>query len=155
MDNKNLLFHQTEGTVKGLWDRGNCVIGLHYNPLIQFTKLKAPCVYQLSLRQWMSVIAAADYVVSVDTAAFHCAGGMGKPLTGIFTFADGKVYGRYYKGFELVQRHRDDGDHDCGPCYDWGRCTRTKTSPKPCLTEITSEMILRAIDKMFAKHSSK
>jgi ADP-heptose:LPS heptosyltransferase len=148
MDNKNLLYHQTEGTVKGLWERGNCVIGLHYNPLPHFTKLHAPCIYKLSLRQWMSVIAAADYVVSVDTAAFHCAGGMGKPLTGIFTFANAETYGRYYKNSELVQGPCPAGYNGC---YDWGRCPVTKSNPKPCLTNITPLSILSAFDRLVSR----
>jgi hypothetical protein len=78
------------------------------------------------------------------------AGELKKPLVGVFTFADGKVYGRYYD-FVLVQKHRDNGDWDCGPCYNWGNCTKTEKVPKPCLTEITAEMIIEGVDKMFDK----
>lgn len=151
MQNKNLLEHQIKGVVKGLHERDCCVIGLHNNPISTFLKNDIPQVLDRNLRNWMCVLNQADYVVSVDTAAFHCAGGMGKPLVGIFTFADGRVYGKYFD-FELVQRHRDcDPTWTCGPCYNWGACTKTQSNPKPCLTEITPEMILEAVDKVMAK----
>jgi len=44
------------------------------------------------------------------------AGGLGKPLCGIFTFADGKIYGKHYD-FVLVQKHRDNGNWNCGSCF--------------------------------------
>jgi hypothetical protein len=76
---------------------------------------------------------------------------MGKPLVGVFTFADGTVYGRYFD-FVLVQKHRNnDPEWTCGPCYNWGACPKTKSNPKPCLTEITVEMLLEGVDKMLEK----
>lgn len=151
MENKNLLPHQLSGLVEGLKDRGCYPFGLHNHPIHTLMKDGTPCMYGISIREWMGVLNQADYVVSVDTAAFHCAGGMGKPLVGIFTFADGKVYGKYYDFF-LVQRHRlDDPCWTCGPCYNWGACPKTKSNPKPCLTEITSDMILEKVDQMFKK----
>lgn len=148
--NKNLQDHQMLGIVDGLHIRGCCVIGVHYNPVLALTKKNVPCVHGLSIRQWMGLIHEADYIVSVDTSAFHCAGGMGKPLTGIFTWADGKAYGKHYD-FILVQRHRDeDPTWTCGPCYNWCECTKEKKNIlKPCLTEITAEMVMRGVDKMF------
>ena len=44
-----------------------------------------------SIRTFISLLNEVDCVVSVDSAAFHCAGGLGKPLTGIFSFVDGKI----------------------------------------------------------------
>ena len=76
---------------------------------------------------------------------------MRKPLVGIFTFADGKVYGKHFDFF-LVQRHRDDDPTwTCGPCYNWGMCPKTKRSPKPCLTELTADMMLEKADAMLEK----
>ena len=51
-----------------------------------------------------------------------------------------------------MQKHRKNGDWDCGPCYNWGNCTKTKKVPKPCLTEITADMIVEGVKKMFEKH---
>jgi len=147
MITKNLTEQQQLSLVGELQKRGYFVYALHHKPL---PHLPIPVWHDLSIRQWMGAIEAADYVVTVDTAGFHYAGGVGKPLTGIFTFADGKVYGRYYDHI-LVQKHRDNGDWDCGPCYYWPTCPKTKTVPKPCLTEITIDMIMDGIEKMFEK----
>lgn len=151
MENKNMLKTQLLETVAGLRNRGYYVFGLHNHPIYTLIKNDVPCIHGTSIREWMSIINQADYVISVDTAAFHCAGGMGKPLVGMFTFSDGKVYGKYFDFF-LVQKHReDDPCWDCGPCYNWGACPKTKSNPKPCLTEINSNMILEKADMMFEK----
>lgn len=152
MVNKNLLDHQLIGLIDGLYMRGCCALGLHYSPIGPLVKRNVPCIHSLGIRQWMGVLHAADYIVSVDTSALHCAGGMGKPLTGIFTWADGKAYGKHYD-FVLVQRHRDnDPSWTCGPCYNWCGCPKEKKSNlKPCLTELTTEMILRGVDEMFQR----
>lgn len=151
MQNKNLLDHQLFNIIDDLYLKGCCVIGLHTHPIEPLFKKNIPCLYKLSIRQWMSILNEADYVVSVDTSAFHCAGGLKKPLLGIFTFADGKIYGKYFD-FVLVQKHRlDDPMWTCGPCYNWCNCPKTKNNPKPCLTEINQDMLSQGINKMFDK----
>lgn len=151
MMNKNLLEVQLMTVVRNLYSRGCCVIGLHNHPVHQLTNKNIPSIHSLSLRQWMAVLNAADYVVSVDTSSFHCAGGLKRPLMGIFTFADGAVYGKHYD-FVLVQKHRNtDPCWTCGPCYNWGDCPKTKSNPKPCLTEISSDMLIGGLNKMFEK----
>lgn len=151
MAGKNLMKDHIIETAKGLLSRGCYVFGLHLHPVEELSKLNIPTICNVSIKQWMGVIDQCDYMVSVDTAAFHLAGGLSKPLTGIFTWADGKVYGKHYD-FELVQKHRDDGNWDCGPCYNWGLCTKQKHGYlKPCLTELTSEIILNGCDRMFNK----
>jgi len=144
---KNLTEQQQLSLIEQLRKIDFFVYVLHHKPM---PHLPVPVWHDLSIRQWMGAIEVADYVITVDTAGFHYAGGVGKPLTGIFTFADGKVYGRYYD-FVLVQKHRDNGDWDCGPCYYWPICPKTKTVPKPCLTEITTDMIMEGVEKMLQK----
>jgi ADP-heptose:LPS heptosyltransferase len=153
MQNKNLSDQQLLGLMRGLQERSLCPIGLHTAPILSLLQNDIPEINQINLRQWLGVVNQVDYVVSVDSATFHAAGGMGKPLVGIFTFADGKVYGRYFD-FHLVQKHRDDPDWDCGPCYNWGACTKTDRNPKPCLTEITADMILTKVDLMLENGST-
>ena len=151
MRGKNLLDHQLNGLIQYLRDQGCCPIGLHNTPILPLIKNNVPSIHSLSIRQWMAVLNAADYVVSVDTAAFHCSGGMGKPLTGIFTFADGLAYGKHYE-FELVQKHRKTNPcWTCGPCYNWGECPKTKQELKPCLTELSVEEIIDGVQRMFAR----
>jgi len=143
---KNLLPGHNETILKELKKRDCYVYALHNTQL----DLDIPVINPNSLQEWLAYIDAADYVISVDTAAYHAAGGLKKPLMGIFTFADGKVYGKYFDSV-LVQKHRDNGDWDCGPCYEWPNCPKTKKTPKPCLTEITSKMLLTGIEEMFSK----
>lgn len=151
MDSKNLLDFQVECVVKNLREKGCCVIGLHKHPIMNLLKNDVPSIHSLSIRQWMAVINASDYVVSVDTSSFHCAGGLSKPLTGIFTFADGLVYGKYFN-FELIQKHRKTNPcWNCGPCYNWSECTKTKEKLKPCLTEISVDEIVDGLNRMFVR----
>lgn len=140
MKSKNLDEQQIRDTVDGLHELGCFVYGLHNRPVLG---LETPILSGHDIRNYMALIAVADYVVSVDTAAFHIAGGLGKKQVGIFSWADGDVYGKYYKNCEIVQRHRKNGDWDCGPCYNWGLCPKEKNSVrKPCITEITGAEIV-------------
>ncbi len=151
MQNKNLLPHQMLGLAEGLRRRGCYVFGLHSNPIMPFAKEEVPSIYNVNLRQWLAIIDQSDYVISVDTAAFHAAGGLKKPLVGIYTFADGLVYGKYFN-FLLLQKHRRfDPGWTCGPCYNWGNCPKTRNNPKPCLTEITVADLLSIADQMLEK----
>lgn len=125
------------------------LVGLHNREVTELTRLGIPGVYNASLREWMFYMAAADYVIAVDTAAFHMAGGLKKPLMGIFTFADGKAYGKHFD-FVLVQKHRDNGNWDCGPCFKFAACPKCKTSlQKPCLTELSREELQNGVRDMF------
>lgn len=151
MELKNLLDFQLLGTIEELHKRGLFVFGLHTRPIFPMLKNDIPVISGVNVRQWLAIIHEADYVISVDTAAFHAAGGLGKPHVGIFTFADGKVYNKYFDKSFLVQKHRDNGNWDCGPCYNWGACTKTQKRPKPCLTEITVDDIMVETDKMLKK----
>ena len=150
MASKNLQPNQIQAIVKGVKELGLTPIGIHRTPVPPLNELNVPVVYGQSIRQWMGIINACDYIVSVDTSAFHFSGGIGKPMTAIFTWADGKVYGKYFD-FVLVQKHRDNGDWPCGPCYQWPECPLTRSHLKPCLTEITGEMIMDGIKKMLNK----
>jgi ADP-heptose:LPS heptosyltransferase len=150
MENKNLLRNQQEELIKGMWERGLCPIGIHNEAMLDMLKLNVPQINRTSIRQWMALISECDAVLSVDTSTFHCAGGLGKPLVGVFTFASGKTYGKYFD-FVLVQKDTDTDPGWCGPCYDWCNCVKTKLNPKPCLTEITGDMLLNGIDTMLKK----
>ena len=148
MQTKTLLPEQLKAVIEATRDCN--VFGLHTTEIKGLKELGLPTVSNISLDDWMYYIAAADYVISVDTAAFHMAGGLKKPLVGIFTFADGKAYGKYFD-FILVQKHRDNGNWDCGPCYKVGNCPKCSKGPKPCLTELKPEEISDGIRKMFQR----
>lgn len=140
---KTLLSNQIK-TIRELTQDFN-LIAIHNKELDDL-----PGIYDASIIEWMHYVAAADYVISVDTATFHMAGGLGKPLVGIFTFADGKAYGKHYD-FILVQKHRDNGNWDCGPCFTFHACPKCPKPLKPCLTELTEEEIKQGIEAMFRK----
>lgn len=143
---KNMMKHHIDHVVGGLKSRGWGIAGLHSKEIAELSSGGVATLHGLKIREWMAVIANSDAVISVDTSSFHCAGGLGKPLVGMFTWADGKVYGRYYD-FQLVQKHRDDG-WDCGPCYTHSACPKTNSCIKPCLTELEPGRILEAFDKL-------
>jgi ADP-heptose:LPS heptosyltransferase len=148
---KNLLTHQLAGLVEGIRARGGVPFGLHSEPVELLNQMNVPTLWNLKRDVWMGVVQAADYVVSVDTATFHMAGGLFRPVVGVFTFADGVVYGKYYPKFELVQKHRKNGDWDCGPCYTCHSCPKSADRIKPCLTEITPDMILAGYDRLLRR----
>lgn len=141
MSSKNLNDEQISQVVNHLESNGYFVFSLHKKPL------KFRTLYDVNLRQWMSIIFNADYIISVDTAVLHCAGGMNKPLVGIFGWSDGKIVGKYYDKMVLVQKHRDEIDW-CGPCHCFSSCPKTKTTKKPCMTEITPKMIIDGFEKL-------
>lgn len=151
MPGKNLDRGQMQGVVHRLRAKGCNVIGLHKEPIHELADVNIPVIHNIGLVEWMHLIGAADYVLSVDTGQFHMAGGIKKPLVGVFTYIDGKVYGKYYD-FILVQKHRDDGNWDCGPCFNWGQCPKCPLGHrKPCVTEITVDMMMDACEQMFRR----
>lgn len=150
MKGKDLTESHLRALINELRLKGCFVCAAHNFRVPLFDKLELPTFSNLSISAWMGIINATDYVISVDTATFHFAGGIKKPLMGIFTFADGKVYGKYYD-FVLVQKHRDNGDWDCGPCYNWGNCPKKSSLIKPCLTEITNDMLIDGVHRMFER----
>lgn len=149
MQNKNLLEHQLVGLVNGLKDRGLCPMVTNNNPVKMCFQNDIPMIIERNIRKWMAILNQADYVISVDTASFHCAGGMGKPLVGIFSFVNGDTYSKYYDKVEVLQGPCRAG---YSGCYNYGCCPIKTESPLvPCITEVTPEMILAAVDNMLAK----
>jgi ADP-heptose:LPS heptosyltransferase len=145
---KTLMPSQIEAVVEATKDCN--LVGLHNKDIADLTRLGIPGIYGATIKEWMAYIAVADYVVSVDTATFHMAGGLKKPLVGIFTFADGKAYGKHFN-FVLVQKHRDNGNWDCGPCFKFGDCPKCNKAQKPCLTELSREELQTGIRTMFER----
>lgn len=148
MVSKNLLTWQSKFILNYLEQKGLSPFLLHKEEISDLKDYKG--FFDLNIKQWAALISEADYVITVDSAAFHLAGGLKKPLMGIFTWADGKVYGKYFD-FILVQKHRDNGDWDCGPCYRWHACPKSKKSPKPCLTLINEEMLKNGLENLLKK----
>lgn len=147
MSSKNIAPEQIQPVIDVL-SRDYFVFALHNNKLYNYNVAH---INAENIRQFISLIYASDYAITADTAAFHCAGGLHKPVVGIFGWADGKVYSKYYSKAVMVQKHRDDDPTwTCGPCFKFTSCCKVDKSikRKPCITEITSSMILEGFDKM-------
>jgi hypothetical protein len=116
--------------------------------------MNVPQILNIHPSIWMALTKISDYVISVDTSTFHLAGGLGKKLVGIFTFTDGEIYGKYYD-FILVQKHRSNGDWDCGPCFNNHACPKSSDIHKPCLTELSSDDIIDGFTKLLGDQNQK
>lgn len=148
---KTMMDHQITNLVKGLQDYDFHVCSLHCLPVPVYDSMGVTQFANLSAKDWLATVHLMDYVISIDTSTFHMAAGLKKPLVGVFSFTDGKVYGKYYD-FELVQKHRDNGDWDCGPCFTYHLCPKSKMFPKPCMSELSHLDILRAFAKVVLKY---
>lgn len=143
MDKKNIQDKQMVDIAKGIQERGFYPVALHSTPIIPLIKNNIPIITKPKLRQWLGVINQCDYVVTVDTACLHCAGGMGKPMVGIFTFVNGKTYTKYYQNSECVQSLCPMGYIGC---YNWGTCPGIKEPILPCRAAINVNDILTTFE---------
>lgn len=144
---KTLTDQQIEQVVAGVKLRGYWPFVIHQDRLPIYDKLNVKQFNLLAPEYWVSLIDCADYMITIDTAAFHIRGGLGRPMTAVFTFTDGKTYGKYFD-FILVQKHKDNGDWPCGPCFLCANCPFTQEWRKPCLTQLTGQDILKGFEQM-------
>ncbi len=152
MQNKNLLPSQISFIVDHLRNMGFFVLGLHHHEVDELNKVDVPTAPTAGrTRIWMAILNEADYVVTVDTAAFHCAGGLKKPVLGIFSFVNGLAYGKYYPNIEIIQGPCPVGYQGC---YNWSLCP-IKTSPKPCITGVTESMLVERFNKLVERFPLK
>lgn len=146
MQDKNLSEQQILGIVQELRQRGCYIFGLHNHPIYPLLQNDIPTISKVKIRQWLGIVNQADYIISVDTSQFHCAGGMKKPVVGLFTFANGLVYGQYYPTAEIVQGPCPVGYNGC---FNWTACpARTKSKPVPCCTELKVPSVMEAFDRL-------
>lgn len=152
MESKNLSLEQIHEVVEELEKKGFCVVILHTS-CPENLKNSIPVLSGLKTREFFAVIDACDAVISVDTGTFHAAGGFKKPLLGIYSWADGLVYGKWYDCV-IVQKHRSyTPGWDCGPCFKWYDCPKCKTGHrKPCLTDLTAKDIITGFSKLLSRY---
>lgn len=143
ISSKNLDINQINPVVDYVKSLGYDVFCIHKKPIEGLNT-----IVPNGIKEFFSYLDGATALITVDTSTFHIGGALNKPMVAVFSWACGKVYGKYYSNFELVQRHRDNGDWNCGPCYRWALCPKTKERRKPCITEITSEEIIKSFDKL-------
>lgn len=150
MAQKDMTPENMQAVADGLLERGYNVVALHTNPIKPLVNKGIPCIHKVRIREWMSILYAADYVISVDTAAFHCAGGFGTPMVGLFTWTNGSVYGKYYENTELVQGLCPVGHQGC---YVWSACPCKKEALVPCCVNVNSQKnhTLEAFDRLVSR----
>lgn len=154
---RTLLPHQIKGVIDYFRRKNIFVFNTHHSVIPFLEELEVPMITGNNTENWLSLVHASDYVVTVDTSVFHYAGGIKKPMTGIFTHVDGKYRGQYFD-FTLVQKHRENGNWQCGPCYNYSSCSNPRCTvkgfddvPRPCVTELTVDEIICGLEKMFQK----
>lgn len=115
---------------------------LHTVPIIEISHLKIPIIFNYKLDECMACTEIVDFVIATDTGHMHCAAGYKKPTLAIFCYTDGRIIAKYYDTVKVVQNHYLDDPDYCGPCNNYGTCTRDEQAKiKPCLTDVTNEMI--------------
>lgn len=145
MASKNLQNDQIKDLIENL--KNVNIIGLHKDNINILENLGIKTISNTKIREWMSVIYNSDYMITVDTAAFHFAGGISKPTLGIFTWADGLIYSKYYKNSKIVQIRKRGDNFEC-PCYRFSSCPLSKSALKPCLTELNGKIIAQEFENM-------
>lgn len=152
---KDLNERQINGIIKKLREQHDCLVFCLHKKKI--TEVDAPTLTAHSMKEFLAIVDASDYVISTDTSTLHAAGGMNKPVVCIFSWACGKVYCQYYPNHELVQLHRDfEGGLECCPCFKWGECPlERKLHQKPCITRITPEMVMKSFNKLVQRFPHK
>ena len=136
---KNLLSFQVQ-KIKEM-TREFFLVGHHNVPILNLSELEIPQVINLSLEESMCLISFSDYVISTDTGHLHCAGGYNIPTLGIFSYTNGQEIAKYYKKCVIVQKYDANNPEHCGPCFNYSNCPVTNNTIKPCMQEITAEMI--------------
>lgn len=139
---KNLLPRHVVPVVEFLRGRGFRCLGLHSEPIPWLEAAGVPTLTGLTLPQWLASLAAADLVVSTDTAAFHAAGGLSVACVGIFANAVGSVMAKHYPRASVVQVSRD--LVPCAPCNNLYACPFAGL-PKPCLDRLAADRIVEAV----------
>ena len=143
---KSLTHEQIFDLVSELKNRDYHVCTVHNEFQKVFQTADVEQFVDLEFEDWAALINSCDCVISIDTSTFHLTGGLKKPLVGIFSFTDGKVYGKYFD-FVLVQKHRDNGNWDCGPCFNLHMCGKCKNQyPKPCMTDLSAKQIMEGFE---------
>jgi len=100
---RGLSLEQYEAIMKKLQSMNVFILGTNINKDTLFDQLQIPQFNTKKIEEWMGLVSAADYVISVDTGTFHLAAGLKKPLLGLFTKTEGSIRGQNYE-FVLWQQ---------------------------------------------------
>jgi len=124
------------------------LIGLHNAPMLELNLQNIPTIMSTSFKDSMTFIQLSDLVITTDTGHLHCAGGYNKPTLSLFCYTSGNNICKYFEKNVVVQIFDYDNEYDCGPCYTYTQCKKTKEPEKPCRTNISKEMIISGWEKL-------
>lgn len=102
----------------------NWALKNNLSPFLVFSKYMEeysdfPQIHDISIREYMYLVASSRLVYTVDSFALHLAGLMRVPCVSIFSFTSSKVVPKNYPFNLSAQSHRDNlSGMDCCPCYD-------------------------------------
>lgn len=112
-----------------IWHRELCqMLAKHYNIRLlgdprKIKNPKVPVVHTRTLRDYICVVGCADLTITIDSAALHACGILGKPCFGLFNINNGKTYSEFYPTVRVIQL--------CDtPCIAnlYGHCRRKATT---------------------------
>jgi len=90
-----------------------------------------------SVNELAALIKKCDVFISADSSPLHIASAVGTPFIALFGPTDARRHLPPGKNYIVINKGLD-----CQPCY------KTKCRTKRCMTEITPEEVLAAIDKL-------
>lgn len=137
---------QLVGIVHGLREQGYYVYTAHSEKRAEYDRLGVDQFTSIQTQSWIALVALADYVITIDTAALHIAGGLNKPTVAIFTFTNANPYTRHYSNMELIQGPCPYGFQGCFTTHL--HCKKEKKDPFPCQVGINPSDILAAFDRL-------
>jgi ADP-heptose:LPS heptosyltransferase len=126
------------------------ICGVHQDEHPLLKNLGIHQITNLKYDHWIALVSTSDYVVSVDTATLHLAGGLKTPLLGVFNFTKGKVYTKYYPNVEIVQGfcpYKTDG------CFNYYSCPESQDLP--CQNNITSNQLIKSFENLVKRFPYK
>lgn len=143
---KSINPNQLAGIIHGLRERGYWPYTVHSERRADYEQLGVEQFTGIATQAWIAMFALADYVITIDTAGLHIAGGLKKPTVAIFTFTNNLPYTRHYPNMEPVQGPCPYGFPGCFTSHL--HCKKKKKEPYPCQAGIKPDDILSAFDRL-------
>lgn len=106
---------------------------------------------QLTLTEYVGVIAESAALVGPDSSGIHIAGWLGIPAVGLFGSVDPRLRIQHYDSVHAIAARMK-----CVPCNDWanGSCERKRKNP-PCMWAIKPQDILNKVTEVLSEDQSQ
>lgn len=114
---------------------------------VKYTKYPKNCINltsQLSVSEYVGMIAICTFGLSPDSALIHIAGAIGKQALGLFGAVDPELRIAHYDTVSALV-----GKASCVPCNDWQKsiCKDKKKMPE-CMWNIMPHQVVSSIEKL-------